>query len=192
MQKERYLKFRGLKQIQECVNVPMDEQTTIATYNFAYVIGPEGFKKSEYLKALNEGKTGHDLARYLTGFRKQKGLLARFYFMGALLEDKIKTSDLFDLTAEGCYNLKVNDVCVHEKRKLKLDNDNFAEFDFNKLDENLKKACGARRSVAIKNARCQKVREILPESVIQGTLEMENSQKYKGAILTSMLENSGR
>lgn len=192
VQKERYLKFRGLKQIQECVNVPMDEQTTIATYNFAYVIGPEGFKKSEYLKALNEGKTGHDLARYLTGFRKQKGLLARFYFMGALLEDKIKTSDLFDLTAEGCYNLKVNDVCVHEKRKLKLDNDNFAEFDFNKLDENLKKACGARRSVAINNARCQKVREILPESVIQGTLEMENSQKYKGTILTSMLENTGR
>ena len=192
VQKERYLEFRGLKQIQECVKVPMDEKTTIATYNFAYVIGPEGFKNSQYLKALNDGKTGHDLVRYLTGFRKQKGLLARFYFMGAMLEDKIKTSDLLDLTAEGCYNLTVNDVCVHEKRKLKLDEDNFAEFDFSKLDENLKKANGSRRSVALHNGRCQKVRDILPESVIQGTLEMEASQKYQGNRLTSMLTNNGR
>jgi GH24 family phage-related lysozyme (muramidase) len=192
VQKERYLEFRGLKQIQECVKVPMDEKTTIATYNFAYVIGPEGFKKSKYLEALNDGKTGHDLVRYLTGFRKQKGLLARFYFMGALLEDKIKTSDLLNLTAEGCYNLKINDVCVHEKRKLKLDEDNFAEFDFSKLDENLQKASGPRRSVALHNGQCQKVREILPESIIQGTLEMEASKNYQGSRLTSMLTNNGR
>lgn len=188
VQKERYLEFRGLKQIQEVVKVPMDERTTLATYNFAYVIGPEAFKNSEYLKALNSGKKGPDLVRYLTGFRKQKGLLSRFYFMGALLEDKIKTSDLFNLTAEGCYNLDIKDVCVHEKGKLKVDEDNFAEFDFDKLGKNMQKAAEPRRSTALNGRRCQKVKDILPESVIKGTLEMENSQEYKGRILTAMLD----
>ena len=71
----------------------MDEATTIATYNFAYVLGSTNFRKSEYLKALNEGKKGAELAKYLTGYRQQKGLLPRFYFMGALLNGKLKTSD---------------------------------------------------------------------------------------------------
>ena len=192
VQKERYLKFKALPTIQKCVKVPMDDATTIATYNFAYVIGENGFSKSKYLKALNEGKTGHDLARYLTGYRKQKGLLPRFYFMGALLEGKIKTSDFLALRAEGCYNLTPKDVCVTENGKLKTDADGFAEFDFSKLEENLEKAKKPRRSRALHNGRCQMVQDILPASVVNGTLEMENSQTYKGPLVTAMLNNTGR
>lgn len=156
------------------------------------MFGENGFPRSKYLKALNEGKTGHDLARYLTGYRKQKGLLPRFYFMGALLEGKIKTSDFLALRAEGCYNLTPKDVCVTENGKLKTDADGFAEFDFSKLEENLEKAKKPRRSRALHNGRCQMVQDILPASVVNGTLEMENSQTYKGPLVTAMLNNTGR
>lgn len=192
VQKERYLKFKALPTIQKCVKVPMDDATTIATYNFAYVIGENGFPKSKYLKALNEGKTGHELTRYLTGYRKQKGLLPRFYFMGALLEGKLKASDFLALRAEGCYNLIPEDVCVTEKGKLKIDADGFAEFDFSKLNQNLDKAKKTRRSVALRGGRCQMVQDILPESVIKGTLDMETSQTYKGPLVTTMLDSTGR
>ena len=175
-QKERYLQFEILKQVQEYVKVPMDEETTIATYNFAYVLGSTNFRKSEYLKALNEGKKGEELVRYLTGFRVQKGLLPRFYFVGALLNGKMKVSDFMDLTAEGCYNLKTRDVCLYEKGKLKLDKDGFAYFCYDELEKNIEKAKKSRRSKACGGEKCPKVREILPQTVLDGVYEMENSK----------------
>ncbi len=176
IQKERYLQFELLKQIQENVKVPMDEATMVATCNFAYVIGSTNFKKSDYLKALNSGKKGEDLARYLTGFRVQKGLLSRFYFMGALLKGDLKVSDLMNLTAEGCYNLKTKDVCVYEGKKLKLDKDGFAYFRYDLLAENMEKAKKTRYSVACRGKECPKVKDILHPSVISGVLSMEKNQ----------------
>lgn len=175
-QKERYLKFEILKQVQENVKVPMDEETTIATYNFAYVLGSTNFKKSEYLKALNEGKKGSELARYLTGFRVQKGLLPRFYFMGALLNGQMKVSDFMELTAEGCYNLKAKDVCLYEKGKLKLDEDGFAHFCYDRLPENIEQAKKSRRSKACGGKKCPQVKDILPQSVLDGVRDMENTR----------------
>lgn len=187
VQKERYLQFEILKQIQENVKVPMDEATTIATYNFAYVLGSTNFRKSEYLKALNEGKKGAELAKYLTGYRQQKGLLPRFYFMGALLNGKLKTSDLLNLTAEGCYNLSVKDVCYHKGNKLLLDEEGFASFNYDKLADNLQKACKTRRSKACGNKKCPTVNEILPQSVIDGVLQMEKSRTYTGLLSDKLL-----
>lgn len=190
VQKERYLQFETLRQIQESVKVPMDEETMIATCNFAYVLGSANFKNSEYLKAINRGETGKDLVRYLTGYRQQKGLLPRFYFMGALLNGKLKVSDLLDLNAEGCYNLTIRDVCVYKGNRLKLDRDGFAEFDYDKLSKNLEKANKSRRSKACGNGKCQKVRDILPESVIDGVKSMEKSEKYVGLLQDKLLDNS--
>ena len=192
VQKERYLQFEILKQIQENVKVPMDEATMVATCNFAYVIGSTNFRKSEYLKALNKGEKGEDLARYLTGYRVQKGLLSRFYFMGALLKGDMKVSDLMDLTAEGCYNLKPKDVCVYEGRKLKLDKDGFAYFRFDNLENNLNKAKKTRYSAACRGKKCPKVRDILPQSVIDGVAEMEKSGTYTGVVGDLILAQQGR
>lgn len=192
VQKERYLQFEILQQIQENVKVPMDEATMVATCNFAYVIGSTNFRKSEYLKALNKGETGEDLARYLTGYRVQKGLLSRFYFMGALLKGDMKVSDLMDLTAEGCYNLKPKDVCVYEGRKLKLDKDGFAYFRFDNLENNLNKAKKTRYSAACRGKECPKVKDILPQSVIDGVAEMEKSGTYAGVVGDLILAQQGR
>ncbi len=187
IQKERYLQFEVLKQIRENVTVPMDEATMIATCNFAYVLGSTNFRKSEYLKALNEGKTGEDLARYLTGYRVQKGLLSRFYFMGSLLKGDMKVSDFMELTAEGCYNLKPEDVCVYDGGKLKLDADGYAYFRFDNLKANIEKAQGIRYSAACGGNKCTKVKEILPQSVIDGVIKMEKSKNYNGTIIDFVL-----
>lgn len=187
VQKERYLQFELLNQIQENVKVPLDEATMIATCNFAYVLDSTNFRNSEYLKALNEGKKGEELVKYLTGYRQQKGLLPRFYFMGALLNGKLKTSDFLNLTAEGCYNLTTKDVCIYNGNRIKLDNEGFAEFDYDKLEQNLVKSNRVRRSKACGNKKCPPVKDILPQSVIDGVLQMEKSSNYTGLLSESLL-----
>ena len=58
LQKERYLKFRVLPQMMKDVKVPLSAEEMIASSSFAYNVGPGGFKRSEYLKALNKGVKG--------------------------------------------------------------------------------------------------------------------------------------
>lgn len=183
VQKDRYLNFRILPQIENLVKVPLDKKTMVATVNFAYVIGPKNFRDSKYLEALNQGKTGAELAKYLSGFRKQKGLLCRCYFMAEMLKGNLKTGDFLNLTAEGCYNLKPEDVCAHIGKNLVTDKENMAMFIDDKIAENLKKAAKNRTSVANDGGACPKVRDILPPDLtrrVQGEYVLERMIMNKG------------
>lgn len=139
--KDRYLTYDILPDIQKSVTVSMDENTLIATCVFRYCIGHANFKKSTYLKQLNAGKTGADLARYLTGFRRQKGVLKRLYFFAALMSDEISFSDLVNLHAEGCYDLILTDIVeCDSKGNIIKDKENMATWNFSKMDDNLARA----------------------------------------------------
>lgn len=100
------------------VHVPLDENTLLATCVLGYCIGPNALKNSSFLAAVNRGVTGPKLAKYLTGYRQQPGVLNRCYFFAALLENKITFDDLLDLRAEGCYNLDITDICKCKKIKM--------------------------------------------------------------------------
>lgn len=171
--KGRYLTFEVLPDIQELVTVPMDKNTLIATCALRFCIGRANFKKSQYLKALNAGKTGPELAKTLTGWREQDGVPKRLYFFAALMTGAIEFSDLLDLRADGCYNLKWKDIFVYKKGKPKTDNDNFCEWDFSKISKNIEKAKQPRCvTLRIKNNKrvkvaCKPTKDIVPEYIWQ-------------------------
>lgn len=176
-QKDRYLNFRILPQIERLVKVPLDKATMIATVNFAYVIGPKAFQKSKYLEALNQGKKNEELTKFLTGFRQQPGLLPRFYFMAQMVNGRISAADLLNLKAEGCYNLTVKDVCKVQDGKIITDKDHMACFHKEGLAENLKKAAQRRRSVVNGNQECPLVRDILPADLVK-SVEKNNVKNF--------------
>ncbi len=96
------------------------------------------------LITLNSGGSKHELSRCLTGFHKQTGVLNRCYFFAALLEDKISFGDLLNLRAEGCYNLKINEICECKKDATTDDvwipvgdKDGFATWCFDDVDKKL-------------------------------------------------------
>ncbi len=139
--KNRYLTNEILPDIQKCITVPIDENTLVATCVFRYCVGHSNFKKSTYLKNLNAGKSGADLARYLTGFRRQKGVLKRLYFFAAIMSDKLEFRDLLDLHAEGCYDLLLPDVVMcNSKDNILTDDEGMATWNFAALDNNLLRA----------------------------------------------------
>lgn len=151
----RFLKFE-IWPIIKNINVPMDRNTMISTCTFGYCIGADGFKQSNYLKYLKAGKSGKDLGRALSGYRTPQGLLQRWYFLAALLSDKIEFDDLLNLRADGCYNLKTTDIVACRKdekgnyKKIKgkygwiyevdSDKDGFCKWNFSHVDAQLKKA----------------------------------------------------
>lgn len=174
IQKDRYINEFIIPQIQKNVKVPMDKKTTIATANFLYVIGGTKFAKSKYLEALNQGITGEELANYMTGFRKQKGLLPRFYFLAEILKGNLTAKNLLNIQAEGCYNLTLKDVCVYKNGKLLVDKNNLAQFKNGVLEENLKKAQTPRRSVALGGEYCEPVRNIMLPEIVEDVEKNKN------------------
>ena len=167
----RYMTFEILKDIKRYVKVPMDENTLIAACVLRYCIGNSNFKKSEFLQVLNAGGPRKELAKTMTGWRQQEGVLNRCYFFAALLMDEIQFSDLLNLTAEGCYNLSEQDIVVYEGGKPKNLPGGFREWDFSKIQDNLKKAKGA-RTVRLNlgkkryvNVKCEKTKDIVPEYI---------------------------
>lgn len=168
--KGRYMTIEILKDIQKYVKVPMDENTMIATCVFRYCIGGKNFKQSEYLKQLNNGKTGAELTPYLTGFRQQKGVLKRLYFFAALMEGEIEFSDLLDLRTEGCYNIESWEGLVSNVDK------NFYSWNFQNIDNYLEIAkkerivstrvwdANAEKFVKIRH-ECKLVKDIVPEYI---------------------------
>ena len=83
--------------------------------------------------------------------------------------------------------MSVKDVCYHKGNKLLLDEEGFASFNYDKLEANLQKARKSRRSRACGNNKCQPVNEILPQSVIDGVLQMEKSRTYTGLLSDKLL-----
>ena len=165
--KGRYLTHDVLPAIKKYVKVPMDENTLITTCVFAYCIGSGQFKESQYLKQLNKGVTGAELAKYLTGWRTQPGLMNRFYFFAALLAGEIEFDDLLDLRAEGCYSLKPEDMAKYNTKQKRyiVDKGNFAIWDFSKIKTNLETAKKPRKSAKL--GKCKLVREIVPDYILE-------------------------
>ncbi|MFQ6703807.1 MAG: glycoside hydrolase family protein [Alphaproteobacteria bacterium] len=181
----RYMTFEILKDIEKYVKVPMDEKTMITTCVFRYCIGGKNFKKSKYLKYLNSGKTGAELSKTLTGWREQEGVLNRCYFFAALLEDKIKITDLLDLRCEGCYNLHLKDIVVYEDGKRKTDTNDFCEWNFSNIEKKLEKAKKP-RTITLNLANSKKVQvecELVKDVVMDYVLEdvKESSDKSHAA-----------
>lgn len=174
--KGRYLTREILSDVKDLIKVPLDENTLLATCAFRYCVGHNGFKKSEFLRQLNSGKKGADLAKYLTGFRQQHGVINRMYFFAALMAGQITYTDLLDLRAEGCYNLTDKDMLVYSGNTLKKDSNGFYEWDFSKIMDNLKKAKQARTvylrvwdntigKVKTVSHNCKLVKEIVPDYI---------------------------
>lgn len=173
--KGRYLTYEVLRDIKQYIHVPMDEATLVTTCVFRYCVGRTNFKKSKYLKQLNAGQTGAELAKYLTGFRKQKGVLKRCYFFAAWMSGEITFDDLTDLRAEGCYNLKLADICKYgAKGKMLKDTENMAMWDFSKVVDNLAKAKQPRKSIL---GECKLTRDIVPGYIVQEIIKPNNKQQ---------------
>ncbi|MFQ6777783.1 MAG: glycoside hydrolase family protein [Alphaproteobacteria bacterium] len=196
----RYLTHEILPDIKNYITVSMDENTLIAACALRYCIGSANFKKSVFLKQLNAGKTGAELAKTLTGWRQQSGVLNRCYFFAALMAGKISYADLLDLRAEGCYNLECSDMVVCCDGKPKCDKDGFYEWDFSKIQENLAKA-KMPRNVCLNlgkkkghiNVECQMVKDIVPEYILQevndkhcGKGDKKNGKKTGLIVLTTL------
>ena len=175
--KDRYLTHDILPDIKKYIKVPMDENTMIATCVFRYCIGGKNFRKSQYLQQLNAGTRGEDLAKYLTGYRAQRGLMNRNYFFAALMSGYLEYDELLDLRAEGCYNLLSADMArwnTKSKRYI-VDKDKLAMWDFSYLPEKLEKAKRTRRS---KIGECKFVSEIIPEYVMQNLYNTPDSSSF--------------
>lgn len=189
--KGRYLTYEILPDIKNCITVSMDENTLLAACALRYCIGGVNFRKSEFLKQLNAGKTGAELAKTLTGWRKQAGVPNRCYFFAALMCDEIDYSDLLDLRAEGCYNLTYEDMFVCKQGQPECDENGFYEWDFSKIRENLEKAkqprtvclnLGAKKGHV--NVQCQYVKDIVPEYIWQEVNDKVAREKRKKACRT--------
>lgn len=185
--KGRYLTFEVLPDIRDLITVKTDENTLIAACALRYCIGRANFKKSKFLQFLNAGKTGSELAKALTGWRRQDGVPKRLYFFAALMAGAIDYSDLLDLRAEGCYNLTEQDIFVCRNGNPITDKNNFCEWDFSKIEANLKKAKAPRTSVLKlkkgnkwKKVRveCKLVKDVVPEYIWQ---EVSNASTKQGA-----------
>lgn len=192
----RYLTYDILPDIEKCVTVSMDKNTLIAACVLRYCIGGTNFKKSSFVKQLNAGKTGAELARTLTGWRQQKGIPNRCYFFAALMAGKIDYSALLDLRAEGCYNLTWNDIFVYSKGRPVIDKDGFYEWDFSKIDANLKKAkqprqiqlnLGDKKHAVVD---CKLTKEIVPDYVWQDVQKHTNQEKSNTVNFTDVLNDS--
>lgn len=181
--KGRYLTKEILPDIKNCFKVPVDENTLIAACVLRYCIGHQNFKNSSFVKELNAGKKGAELAKTLTGWRQQKGVPNRCYFFAALMAGEIDYSDLLDLRAEGCYKLTWQDIFVYSKGKPKCNKDGFYEWDFSKVKENLAKAEEPRQvKLNLGNKKtatvdCQLVKDIVPDYVWQDVSKNKKQEK---------------
>ncbi len=182
IQKDRYLKFRVLPQIKKDIKVPLTKEEITAISSFAYVIGPDNFKNSEFLKALNKGVKGEQLARYMLGFAKDQGVVKRNLFAFYVMTGKMTPKDFLNLRTEGCYTLEMDDCCFMNGDNLKRDAKGLGTFRKDNLKENIETAKKPRYS---KIGKCLLVKEVLPKSVINKVKSnsLKNSQEAQKIIM---------
>ena len=185
----RFLKYQILPIIENDVNVSLDKNSMITACVFGYCVGPARFKDSKFLTYLKTGQKDK-LAKSLTRFRTPQGVLKRWYFFAALLEGKIQYSDLLNVRAEGCYNLKTYEIVVCRKDKNgkyirkkdkygdwiyepEFDKNGCCKWIFKDIDKNLAKATDVKTTrLSIKGGEhvvvdCQLVKDIVPDYVWQ-------------------------
>lgn len=195
-QKDRYLIYRVKNQIVEDIKVPLDKKHMIATTSFMYVIGPKAFKNSEYLKAMNKGIQGAELARYMLGFAKDKGVVKRNWFAAQIMTGKMKPVDFLDLRAEGCYTLNMEDCCKMNGDRVWRDENGLGVFYLDSLDNNINLA--KKERVSPKIGSCRLVHEILlPEVVdavknnaLQDSIENSNISEQKLSLNLAFLRKN--
>lgn len=181
VQKEHYLKFRVLPQMIKDVKVPLSAEEMIASSSFAYNVGPGGFKRSEYLKALNKGVKGKNLARCMFAAKKNNlGMVKRNLFAYYIMQKKVKVSDLLNMRAEGCYSLELYDCCATQGKGVKWEKDGLATFREDNIAENIAKAKKKRTS---RLGPCKLVREILPAKVVNSILKKTQKQNVNLAMM---------
>lgn len=187
VQKERYLKFKVLPQMIKDVKVPLSPEEMIAASSFAYNVGPGGFKRSKFLKAMNNGVKGKNLARCMFDAKKNNpGLVKRNLFAYYIMQKKVKVADLLDMRTEGCYSLELHDCCATKDNAVKWEKDGLATFREDNIVANIAKAKKARSSVI---GKCKLVKEVLPDKVVRAILNNAKQQKNLNvALLQTNLE----
>lgn len=175
IQKDRYLMFRVLPQIMKDVKVPLSKEEMIASCTFAYVIGPDNFKGSEYLAALNKGIKGAELGRYLLGFAQDQGVVKRNLFANYILTKKLKPIDFLDLRTEGCYTLEMDDCCFMNNGCVQRDENGLGCFKDDRLEEHIQTAKKKRYSKHI--GPCKLVHEVLSKEVVDIVKKHAQSKK---------------
>ena len=172
--KGRYMTYELLPKIKSAIKVPVDADILVAECVLGYCVGPGWIVNSEFTKQVNAGTRGPELAKYLTGFRSPKGVPKRLYFFAALIAGQIEWSDLLDLRAEGCYNLTWGDIFVCDKKgNPKKDKNNYCEWDFSKIKQNLEKAKKPKSTVLYtkggeyKTVACELAKNIVPAYIWQ-------------------------
>lgn len=179
VQKDRYLNYRIKNQIVEDIKVPLDKKHMIATTSFMYVIGPNAFRKSEYLKAMNKGIQGEELARYMLGFAKDKGVVKRNWFAAQIMSGNLKPQDFLNFRTEGCYTLEMEDCCRMDGNRVWRDENDLGVFYLDSLEHNVNLAKKKRFSPKI--GSCRLVHEVLPSVVVDAV---------KNNALQDSIENS--
>ena len=174
LQKQRYIADVMRPIIAENVTRKLTKNEMIATIGLGFCIGPTGLKNSTYLQYLNENKSKYETSCAATLWNKQKGVPKRVYFLMALKDGYLKTSDFLDIGWKGGENLykfgledlyecskdKNGDYIKHGRHACPITNSKkfYAKIKFSNAQELIKE---------LKDSCTIPVREILPEDLAQ-------------------------
>ena len=123
-----HLRKRVFPYINKYIKKDLSRQEMIATCMFVYNIGSGNFKKSTFLKAVNNGLSPIECARRMTEFTKSAGktapgLLKRSWVQAAIYCGYLSPYDFLELKPEGFYNYPVSTFCTKGK-------DGYYNYDF--------------------------------------------------------------
>ena len=139
---QKYTKYHLRKRVFPYVNKyikrKLTRQELIGTCMFVYNIGSGNFKKSAFLKAVNNGLSPLQCARRMTEFTKSAGrfapgLVKRSWIQAAIYCDYLSPYDLLDLKPAGFYNESVSYFTLGRAQ------DGYYNYNFSKLQGFLKK-----------------------------------------------------
>ncbi|MBP3345940.1 MAG: hypothetical protein J6L86_02785 [Alphaproteobacteria bacterium] len=117
--------------IEKYVHKDLDDGQLMAVSAFIYAVGSANFaglgyddhgrkrQPSEFLKAVNSGKSDFECARKLSGWKTagggilHEGLLKRRWLEMALYCHRLEPQELLDMTPGGHFNLAVRDLYKH-------------------------------------------------------------------------------
>ena len=103
----KHLRKHVFPAINKYVKRPLTRGEFICCSLLAYNMGTKGFKKCDFLKALNEGDPQEECIKNLKG---RGGVAKRRWVDAALFTGAITPYDLVQLSAGGCYNFSTDDL----------------------------------------------------------------------------------